>query len=176
MNHRQTPPHSTSSIYNQTITLNTGDTLHLSSLSGGPILIVNTASKCGFTHQYKELEELNRMYGDRGLSIIGCPCNQFGGQEPGSDMEVQSFCELNFGVSFPLSQKLEVNGDSAHPLFVALKRLAPGLLGSGQIKWNFTKFLVLPSRGDAQGVKVLRYGPRTPPLKLKGEIEDALTR
>ena len=176
MNHRKTPPQSTSTIYDQTITLNTGHTLHLSSLSGGPILIVNTASQCGFTPQYKELEELNQMYGERGLSVIGCPCNQFGRQEPGSDTEVQSFCELNFGVSFPLSRKLEVNGDSAHPLFVTLKRLAPGLLGSGQIKWNFTKFLVLQSRGDDQGVKVLRYGPQTPPLKLKDEIESALTR
>ena len=170
------PTSASSTIYDQTITLNTGEALSLSSLSGGPILIVNTASKCGFTPQYKELEELHKAYGERGLSVIGCPCNQFGKQEPGSDAEVQSFCELNFGVSFRLSRKLEVNGDAAHPLFVALKRLAPGLLGSERIKWNFTKFLVLPPHGADQVAQVRRYGPQTSPLKLKGEIERALTQ
>lgn len=174
MNHRETPSSSSSTIYDQTITLNTGEELSLSSLSEGPILIVNTASKCGFTPQYKELEELHQTYGERGLSVIGCPCNQFGKQEPGSDAEVQSFCALNFGVSFPLSRKLEVNGGSAHPLFIELKRLAPGLLGSERIKWNFTKFLVLPPRDDHSGVQVRRYGPQTTPLKLKDEIERAL--
>ena len=174
MNHRETSSSSSSTIYDQTITLNTGETLRLSSLSEGPILIVNTASKCGFTPQYKELEELHRMYSERGLTVIGCPCNQFGRQEPGSDAEVQSFCERNFDVSFPLSQKLEVNGGSTHLLFVELKRLAPGLLGSQQIKWNFTKFLVLPPRADHPSVQVRRYRPQTTPLKLKDEIERAL--
>ena len=141
MNHRQTPPHSTSSIYNQTITLNTGDTLHLSSLSGGPILIVNTASKCGFTKQYEGLENLYSRYKDKGFEILGFPCDQFGHQEPGSDEEIAAFCNINFGVSFSLFKKTDVNGPQTHPMYVELKDQAPGLLGSKRIKWNFTKFL-----------------------------------
>ena len=131
-------------------------------------LVVNTASRCGFTPQYKGLEALWQQYRERGLVVLGFPCNQFGAQEPGSNAEIAEFCELNFGVSFPLLAKLEVNGDGAHPLFAELKQRAPGLLGSRRIKWNFTKFLI-----DPQG-KVRRFAPTTKPEQLARRIEALL--
>lgn len=143
--------------------------LPLRELNGKAYLIVNTASKCGFTPQYKGLESLWQQYGERGLRVAGFPCNQFGQQEPGDEQEISSFCELNYGVSFPLFKKVEVNGPDAHPLFVELKRKAPGLLGSEGIKWNFTKFLV-----DGQGRVVKRYAPTTKPEELASDIEALL--
>ncbi|SHO52568.1 glutathione peroxidase [Desulfopila aestuarii] len=129
------------------------------------LLIVNVASKCGFTSQYDGLEELYKKYADRGLVILGFPCNQFGSQEPGSESEILDICRLNYGVTFPLFAKIEVNGDRAHPLFVYLKRTCPGLFGSEKIKWNFTKFLV-----DPAGKVVKRFAPTTSPAQLEQEI------
>lgn len=144
-------------------------TTRLADLDGKAYLIVNTASKCGFTPQYKGLEALSQSYSERGLRVVGFPCNQFGAQEPGSDGEIAEFCELNYGVSFPMFSKVDVNGDNAHPLFVRLKQEAPGLLGSKGIKWNFTKFLV-----DANGRVIKRYAPTTSPDDLTGDIEALL--
>lgn len=141
----------------------------LADLQGKAYLVVNTASKCGFTPQYKGLEALWKTYADRGLRVAGFPCNQFGAQEPGSDSEIAGFCELNYGVSFPMFSKVDVNGAQAHPLFVRLKQEAPGLLGSKGIKWNFTKFLV-----DGEGRVVKRYAPTTSPEDLSGDIEALL--
>ena len=147
----------------------TGEQKTLADFSGKALLVVNTASKCGFTPQYKGLEELWQRYRDQGLVVLGFPCNQFGHQEPGDEGAIAQFCELNFGVSFPLFKKVEVNGDQAHPLFVQLKDRAPGLLGSKAIKWNFTKFLV---GRDGQVVK--RFAPATKPQDLGDEIEALL--
>ncbi|WP_313025119.1 glutathione peroxidase [Pseudomonas lopnurensis] len=130
------------------------------------LLVVNTASQCGFTPQYKGLEELWQRYGERGLAVLGFPCNQFGKQEPDTEAQIAAFCERRFGVSFPLFAKVEVNGGDAHPLFVELKKRAPGLLGSKAIKWNFTKFLIAD-----QGRTVKRYSSRTAPQALAAEIE-----
>jgi glutathione peroxidase len=132
-------------------------------------LVVNTASKCGFTPQYQGLEQLWQRYRERGLVVIGFPCNQFGKQEPGDGQQIADFCELNYGVSFPLFSKVEVNGANTHPLFVELKRCAPGLLGSRCIKWNFTKFLF-----TAEGGKVMRFAPTTKPEQLVENIEKLL--
>jgi glutathione peroxidase len=142
----------------------------LRELGGKAYLVVNTASKCGFTPQYRGLEDLWKEYSERGLRVAGFPCNQFGKQEPGDDQAISEFCELNYGVSFPLFSKVEVNGAGAHPLFVQLKQQAPGLLGSEGIKWNFTKFLV-----DAEGKVIKRYAPTTRPEDLAGDIEQLLT-
>ncbi|HLT05489.1 MAG TPA: glutathione peroxidase [Pseudomonas sp.] len=133
------------------------------------LLVVNTASRCGFTPQYEGLERLWQHYKDRGLVVMGFPCNQFGAQEPGEEGEIASFCSLTFGVSFPLFRKLEVNGPGAHPLFAELKRRAPGLLGSQRIKWNFTKFLI-----NADGSKVERFAPTTKPEALRAAVENLL--
>ena len=133
------------------------------------LLVVNTASRCGFTPQYESLEKLWQRYKDRGLVVLGFPCNQFGAQEPGDEKEIASFCSLNFGVSFPLFRKLDVNGQGAHPLFVELKRRAPGLLGSQRIKWNFTKFLI-----SADGAKVERFAPTTKPEAMQAAVEKLL--
>lgn len=133
------------------------------------LLVVNTASQCGFTPQYKGLEELWQRYGERGLVVLGFPCNQFGGQEPDSEVQIATFCERRFGVSFPLFAKVEVNGGDAHPLFIELKKRAPGLLGSKAIKWNFTKFLIAD-----QGRTVRRYSSRTAPQALAADIEALL--
>ena len=141
----------------------------LGDLGGKAYLVVNTASKCGFTPQYKGLELLSQRYADKGLRVAGFPCNQFGAQEPGDADEIASFCETNYGVSFPLFSKVDVNGDAAHPLFVKLKEEAPGLLGSKGIKWNFTKFLI-----DGQGQVVKRYAPSTSPADLTADIEALL--
>ena len=133
------------------------------------LLIVNTASRCGFTPQYHGLEQLHRDLQGRGLAVLAFPCNQFGRQEPGDASEIGEFCELNFGVSFPLFEKLEVNGKRAHPLFRYLKEQAPGILGSKRIKWNFTKFLV-----DREGRIVKRFAPNDRPEVIRGEIEKLL--
>jgi len=133
------------------------------------MLIVNTASKCGFTPQYQGLQDLYDEYGDRGLVVLGFPCNQFGQQEPGDASEIGAFCQKNFGVTFPMHAKIDVNGSDTHPLYSHLKRAAPGLLGSGRIKWNFTKFLV-----DREGRVVERFGSITKPGQLSARIESLL--
>ncbi len=133
------------------------------------LLIVNTASKCGFTPQYEGLEALQKKYGPQGFSVLGFPCNQFGSQEPGDEAEIANFCKLTYDVDFPMFAKVDVNGDAAHPLFKALKKAAPGLLGSEGIKWNFTKFLI-----DRKGEVVERFAPTTKPEALSGEIEKLL--
>lgn len=148
-----------------------GEQKVLGDYAGKALLVVNTASQCGFTPQYKGLERLWQDYGQRGLVVLGFPCNQFGKQEPGDAKEIAQFCELNFGVSFPLFRKIEVNGPGAHPLFVELKRRAPGVLGTQKIKWNFTKFLLDPASG-----KVTRFGSTTKPEALKSSIEALLNR
>lgn len=144
----------------------TGEQKCLADFGAKAILVVNTASQCGFTPQYQGLEALWKQYHDKGLVVLGFPCNQFGKQEPGDEQAISSFCELNFGVSFPLFRKVEVNGPAAHPLFVQLKRQAPGLLGTQRIKWNFTKFLI---SGD--GRQVTRYAPTTKPEALQAAID-----
>ncbi|MCW2270390.1 glutathione peroxidase [Pseudomonas sp. JUb96] len=146
-----------------------GEQKVLGDFQGKVLLVVNTASQCGFTPQYKGLEQLWQRYRDSGLVVLGFPCNQFGKQEPGDAREIAQFCEKNFGVSFPLFRKIEVNGAQAHPLFVELKKRAPGLLGSQRIKWNFTKFLVDPASG-----RVTRYAPSTKPEALAASIEKLL--
>ncbi|MDD1014844.1 glutathione peroxidase [Pseudomonas rubra] len=150
------------------ITLN-GEQKALADYPAKALLVVNTASQCGFTPQYKGLEQLWQRYREQGLVVLGFPCNQFGKQEPGDAQAIAQFCELNFGVSFPLFRKIEVNGKRAHPLFVELKERAPGLFGSQRIKWNFTKFLLDPATG-----KVTRYAPSTKPDALTGSIEKLL--
>ena len=147
-----------------------GEQKVLGDFQGKALLVVNTASQCGFTPQNKGLEQLWQRYRDRGLVVAGFPCNQFGKQEPGDARDIAQFCESNFGVSFPLFRKIEVNGADAHPLFVELKKRAPGLLGSQKIKWNFTKFLVDPATG-----KVTRYAPSTKPEALTASIEKLLS-
>lgn len=141
----------------------------LADYAGKVLLIVNTASKCGFTPQYADLEALHRNYAERGLAVLGFPCNQFGGQEPGNAEEIANFCSLTYDVSFPVFAKVDVNGSDAAPLFEALKASAPGVLGSKAIKWNFTKFLV-----DRTGEAVQRYAPTTSPKDLTADIEKLL--
>jgi glutathione peroxidase len=156
-------------VYKISVNTIAGKEQSLAAYKGRAMLIVNTASKCGYTPQYKGLEELHRTYGARGLAVLGFPCNQFGAQEPGSEAEIASFCEMNYGVTFPMFAKVDVNGDAAHPLFAYLKKARPGLLGSEAIKWNFTKFLV-----DPEGNVVARYAPQTEPKELAGAIEKLL--
>lgn len=146
-----------------------GKPVDLSIYQGKVLLIVNTASKCGFTPQYKGLQKIFEQYVDRGLEVLGFPCDQFGHQEPGNEADINSFCELNFGVSFPLFAKIDVNGKDAHPLFVHLKSEAPGLLGVEAVKWNFTKFLV-----NREGKVVARYAPITSPESIAKDIEALL--
>ncbi len=146
-----------------------GEQKTLADFPAKAVLIVNTASQCGFTPQYKGLEALWQTYRERGLVVLGFPCNQFGKQEPGDETAISQFCELNFGVSFPLFRKIDVNGPGAHPLFIELKKRAPGLLGSQGIKWNFTKFLLDPQTGA-----VSRYAPTTKPDALGADIEALL--
>ena len=152
-------------IYQHTVASNTGDAIPLEHYEGKTLLIVNTASKCGFTPQYKGLESLYKKYKDRGFEVLGFPCDQFGHQEPGNDDEIAQFCEMNFGVSFPLFKKIEVNGDNESPLFTELKNKAPGLLGTKRIKWNFTKFLV-SDKGDV----IKRYAPTMKPEDIEKDI------
>jgi len=146
-----------------------GEPKNLNDYQGKVLLIVNTASKCGFTPQYTGLESLHQTYGERGFSVLAFPCNQFGGQEPGSEEEIQSFCDLNYQTSFPLFSKIEVNGAGSHPLYAHLKEQAPGVLGSQRIKWNFTKFLV-----NQQGEVVKRYAPSTKPEAIASDIDALL--
>lgn len=134
--------------------------------AGKVLLVVNTASKCGFTPQYTGLEALYQRFRDRGLLVLGFPCNQFGAQEPGDAKEIANFCQKNYGVSFPMFAKIDVNGDNAHPLYQYLKKSAPGLLGSEGIKWNFTKFLL-----NREGAVIKRYAPATTPDAITRDIE-----
>jgi glutathione peroxidase len=145
-----------------------GTDLDLGTYAGQVLLIVNTASQCGFTPQYQGLQELHDRYADRGFAVLGFPCDQFGGQEPGEDAEIAGFCERNFGVTFPLFSKIDVNGDQAHPVFQWLRAEKGGLIGN-RIKWNFTKFLV-----GRDGRVLGRYAPTTKPAKIAGDIEKAL--
>ena len=147
-----------------------GRDVDLGEFAGKVVLVVNTASKCGFTPQYQGLQELHDAYADRGFTVLGFPCDQFGHQEPGQEEEIASFCERSFGVTFPLFAKVDVNGPGAHPLFTWLRSQKKGLLG-GRIKWNFTKFLV-----DHRGRVLKRYGPTTAPEKIAADIESALER
>ena len=146
-----------------------GQTVPLAQFKGKVLLIVNTASACGFTPQFAGLEELHQQYGTQGLVVLGFPCNQFGSQDPGSNEEIASFCQLNYGVSFPMMAKIHVNGTEATPLYQWLTAEAPGLLGSKAIKWNFTKFLV-----GKDGRVIRRYAPQDAPKKLAADIEKAL--
>jgi len=146
-----------------------GQPVALSQFKGRVMLIVNTASACGFTPQFAGLEALHQTYGERGLVVLGFPCNQFGGQDPASNDKIAEFCQLNYGVSFPMMAKVDVNGDTAHPLYQWLCAEAPGLLGTKAIKWNFTKFLV---GRDGQVLK--RYAPNDTPASLAQDIEAAL--
>lgn len=146
-----------------------GEEVSLRKYEGKMLVIVNVASKCGFTPQYKGLQALYEKYREEGLEILGFPCNQFGGQEPGSEQEITSFCELNYGVTFPMFAKADVKGDDAHPLFIYMTEQAPGILGMKAIKWNFTKFLV-----DREGKVVSRFAPQTKPEELEKEIEKLL--
>ena len=146
-----------------------GQTVSLSNYRGKVLLIVNVASKCGFTPQYSGLEKLWQDYRGRGLVVLGFPCDQFGSQEPGDEEEIKNFCSINFNVSFPMFAKIEVNGDQAHPLWKWLKQEKSGLLGIGAIKWNFSKFLV-----GRDGKVLKRYAPTDKPESLVGDIEAAL--
>jgi glutathione peroxidase len=156
-------------IYDQEARTIDGRTVKLSDWKGKVLLIVNTASKCGFTPQYEGLEALHERYGPKGFAVLGFPCNQFGAQEPGDEAEIASFCKLSYDVEFPMFAKVDVNGDAAHPLWQALKKSAPGLLGSEAIKWNFTKFLV-----DRNGKVVDRFAPTTKPEAIASHIEALL--
>ncbi|WP_267392908.1 MULTISPECIES: glutathione peroxidase [unclassified Sphingomonas] len=158
-----------SSIADISVAAADGERVPLERWAGQVLLIVNTASQCGFTPQYEGLEALQRQLGPRGFSVLAFPCNQFGAQEPGDAAEIASFCSLTYDVTFPLFAKVDVNGAGADPLFVRLKTAAPGLLGSKAIKWNFTKFLV-----DRQGTIVRRYGPATKPEAITRDIEALL--
>jgi glutathione peroxidase len=155
-------------LYDFSAVANDGKEFSFSSLEGHPVLIVNTASKCGFTGQYAGLEELYKTYHDQGLVVIGFPCDQFAHQEPGTDADIAQFCSRNYGVTFPLMKKIDVNGKNAHPVYVWLKKQARGALGSA-IKWNFTKFLV-----SSDGATVKRYAPTVEPDALKQDIEQEL--
>jgi glutathione peroxidase len=156
------------SIYDFSATSLAGEDTPLKRFEGRVLLIVNTASACGFTPQYKGLEALQQKYGARGFSVLGFPCNQFGRQEPGSAAQIGEFCSSNYGVTFPMFDKIEVNGDNAHPLYQYLRREKSGLLGSA-IKWNFTKFLI-----DRSGKVVGRYAPIATPESLTKDIEALL--
>jgi len=146
-----------------------GKTRKLADYRGQVLLVVNTASRCGFTPQYKGLEELYERFKGRGFAVLGFPCNQFGAQEPGPESEIAEFCEMNYGVSFPMFAKVDVNGDNAHPLFRHLAAARKGLLGSQAIKWNFTKFLI-----GRDGQVIDRYAPTTTPESIAKDIERAL--
>ena len=146
-----------------------GKTVKLKQFEGKALLVVNTASACGFTPQFGGLEKLHEQYGDKGLVVLGFPCNQFGSQDPGSNEDIASFCQRNYGVSFPMMSKIDVNGEQAHPLYQWLVAEAPGLLGLKAIKWNFTKFLV-----GKDGRVIKRYAPQDGPESLAQDIEAAL--
>jgi glutathione peroxidase len=156
-------------IYSISVTENSGKTITLEQFKGKVLLIVNVASQCGFTPQYEGLQKLYEKYKDQGFEVLAFPCNQFGGQEPGSAAEIRTFCTTRYKVTFPLFEKIEVNGSGAHPLFQYLKKNAKGVLGSEAIKWNFTKFLV-----DRQGNVVERFAPATKPEDLDKQIQTLL--
>ena len=156
-------------LYDFTVDDIEGRPVPLDRYRGKVLLVVNTASKCGFTPQYKGLEALYRKYRDRGLEVLGFPCNQFGGQEPGSEREIAAFCETNYDITFPMFAKIDVNGDAAAPLYRYLKHEKAGLLGTEAIKWNFTKFLV-----DRNGTVLARYAPNDTPESLEADIAKAL--
>ena len=157
-----------SSLYDFQVLNSAKQEFSFSSLKDRPVLIVNTASKCGYTPQYEGLEALYKEYGPKGLEIIAFPCDQFAHQEPGSDADIQQFCKRNYGVSFPVMAKIEVNGKGADPLYAWLKKQAPGALGNS-VKWNFTKFLV-----SRDGTTVKRFAPTVEPKDLRGDIERVL--
>jgi len=157
------------SVYEFEAKLNNGQSQPLADYQDKVLLIINTASNCGFTPQYEGLQQLYDNYRQQGLEVLAFPCNQFGAQEAGSDDEIKSFCDLTFNISFPLFAKIEVNGDNAHPLYAYLKQQAPGVLGSKSVKWNFTKFLV-----NRQGEVVKRFAPTVKPAELSSEIEKLL--
>ncbi len=159
---------STESLYDLTFVDNHGQEVSLDQYRGKPVLVVNTASKCGFTPQYEGLQKLYAELGPKGLVVLGFPCDQFMNQEPGGDSDIESFCQLNYGVTFPLSTKVHVNGKSEHPVFRFLKSRSGGLLGS-RIKWNFTKFLVSPD-----GTTVKRFAPTTQPEALEADVKAML--
>ena len=160
---------STPTVYSFEARQINGQEIALSAFKGKVMLIVNTASQCGFTPQFGGLEALHKSYAGQGLVVLGFPCNQFGAQDPGSDSDIATFCQVNYGVSFPMMSKIDVNGPTAHPLYQWLSAEAPGLLGSKAIKWNFTKFLV---GKDGQVIK--RYAPLDKPASLVKDIEAAL--
>lgn len=152
-----------------TLPLLSGASQNLADFTGKVVLVVNVASQCGLTPQYAGLEALYRQYGERGFVVLGFPCNQFAGQEPGTSEKIATFCEVNYGVTFPIFARIDVNGAKAHPLYVWLKEAAPGILGSEAIKWNFTKFLT-----GRDGKVVERYAPTTEPADIAGDIEKLL--
>ena len=158
-----------STVYDFSATSIEGQPVEMSTYRDKVLLIVNTASQCGFTSQYQGLQALHDKYASRGLAVLGFPCNQFGQQEPGSATDIQAFCEKRFGVSFPLFQKIDVNGSNAHPLYQYLEKAAPGIFGTEGIKWNFTKFLV-----DGNGKVINRYGSTTEPKDIERDIEALL--
>ncbi len=160
-----------SALYDFAVRRLDGSETTLADWRGKVLLIVNTASQCGFTPQYAGLEALYKKYKDRGFAVLGFPCNQFGAQEPGSAAEIGAFCEKNYGVSFPMFDKVDVNGPNAHPLFAHLKQQATGILGTDGIKWNFTKFLV-----DREGKVITRYAPTTSPNALDSDVLVLLDR
>lgn len=156
-------------IYQFDAILNNGETINFKDYEGKVLLIVNTASKCGFTPQYDGLQDLYQEYGSQGLVVLGFPCDQFGHQEPGGDAEIQEFCSLNFNVNFPLFKKIDVNGANAAPIYKYMKQEATGVMGSKSIKWNFTKFLV-----NKQGKVIKRYASTTKPAEMTKDIEKLL--
>lgn len=147
-----------------------GEEISLKQFDGKVLLIVNTASKCGFTPQYRELQGLYEAYKEKGFSVLGFPCNQFMSQEPGTEADIKSFCELNYGVTFPMFAKVDVNGVYAHPLFIYIRKQTPGILGFNTVKWNFTKFLV-----DQKGNVVKRFAPNVKPSEIAKDIEALLS-
>ncbi|MDQ3059217.1 MAG: glutathione peroxidase [Pseudomonadota bacterium] len=161
--------HTTPTLYDFEARQINGDTIALSQFKGKVLLIVNTASQCGFTPQFAGLQALHETYASQGLAVLGFPCNQFGAQDPGTDSAIANFCQLNYGVQFPMMARTDVNGPAAHPLYQWLTRQAPGLLGTQAIKWNFTKFLV-----GKDGKVLKRYAPLDKPASLARDIEAAL--
>ena len=159
----------TSTVYDFEARQIDGQNIALSAFKGKAMLIVNTASQCGFTPQFGGLEKLHKAYAGKGLVVLGFPCNQFGAQDPGQDSDIATFCQVNYGVSFPMMSKIDVNGPAAHPLYQWLSGEAPGLLGSKSIKWNFTKFLV-----SKDGRVIRRYAPLDKPADLVKDVEAAL--
>jgi len=159
----------TKNIYEFTCEDSSGQKIELSSYQGKVLLIVNTASQCGFTPQYEGLEKLQQTFADENFSVLAFPCNQFGGQEPGTNEEITEFCKLNYNNNFPIFSKVDVKGNDAHPLFSFLTQERKGLLGTENIKWNFTKFLV-----NKEGEPVSRYAPSTTPDKIQSDIENLL--